>query len=152
MALFTSHIDMRAIQREVAQVVVEGGVFPIARIVAGPAICPEPAAMLVILAVAGVTIHRRAPIHAILMTRFASCCGVRAFQFEGRKIVVESGWLPAVGRVTGSAIRTKARLVGVIRAMAGVTILRRRLEIRQVARIDMALHTDNFLVLPGQPE
>ena len=57
MALLASQAHMGACQREVAQVMVKGGVLPIGRIVAGSAIRAKLTVMLVILLMAGVAIR-----------------------------------------------------------------------------------------------
>jgi hypothetical protein len=66
--------------------------------------------------------------------------------------MVKGSGFPAVCGVTGVAIRAKTSLMRVVGAMAGITILWRSLEISRISRIDMALNTDHFLVLPRQLE
>ena len=66
--------------------------------------------------------------------------------------MVKSSGCPTFCGVTGVAIRAKTSLVRVVGAVTEITILWRRLEIGQVSRIDMALDTDHFPVLPRQRE
>ena len=56
MAIFTKNIDVRTIQREIAEIVVKKGVFPTDRIMAGCAVRSKAPTMLIILAMAGIAI------------------------------------------------------------------------------------------------
>jgi hypothetical protein len=82
MATLASHIDMGAIQGKVTTIVVEGCVFPVGRIVTGTTVCAKTAAMLIILAMTGIAIHRRALVNAVLMAFFTGYPGMLSFQFE----------------------------------------------------------------------
>ena len=129
MAGFTSDIDMRAVQGEVAEIMIECNFFPIGWHVTRDAVRPKAASMCIILLVTGVAIGGCALIESVLMACLANNFGVRPLKLESRKIVIELGRLPPVGYVTGSAVCTKARGMRIICAMTGVTILRCRLEI-----------------------
>jgi hypothetical protein len=79
---------------------------------------------------------------------FASHGRMRAIQFEGRKIMVKGGGLPARGRVTGLAILSKLPLMRIIFLMAGKTGRGRALE----NLINMASRAFNFGVFAFQLE
>lgn len=106
--------EMRAGEREAAQVVVEGGVFPVGGGVTGFAGCAILAVVGVIGLVTGVAIFGRAFVLAVLMATLALGSGVFAFQFEGGAVVVKLGGLPAFGGVTHAAVCPKLSGVGVI--------------------------------------
>ncbi len=108
---------------------VEGGIIPIRGVMACGTVCAKTAIVLIILAVAGIAILRCALVNAILMTFFTRCFDMLTFQLEGRKTMVKFGGLPSIRRVTGATVATKARFMQIVGSMAGVTILRGRLEI-----------------------
>ena len=128
MAGFTSYINVRTIQREVAAIVVKRYIFPIKRGMAGSAVHTKSTAMFIILAMAGVTIVGYTLV-AILVTTLASDFSMLSLQLESREIVVERCSLPTTGCMAGATICTKAGCMRVIRAMAGKTILWRGCEI-----------------------
>ena len=82
MAIFTKHFKVRPGQREVAQVVIEGGFFPVNRGVAGSTIRAEASVMLIVLAMAGITVSGRALENVVLVTPFTTHPGMFAFQLE----------------------------------------------------------------------
>lgn len=82
MTLFTGQSHVPACQREITPVVVERGIIPIVRGMAGRTIGPETPVMLVVLPVTGITICRRALVHPILMTRLTTHFRMFPFQFE----------------------------------------------------------------------
>ncbi len=62
--------------------------------------------------------------------------------------MVERGREPAVGSMASAAIHAKTPSVLIILCMAGVAVLRRELEVRNVAGIDMALRTQHLGMFP----
>ena len=82
MALFTCHIDMRAVQGEVAAVVVKGDAVPTCWHMTGRTVCSKTTTVFIVLLMARITIRRCPFIDTILMARFASHFGMLAFQFE----------------------------------------------------------------------
>lgn len=87
---------MRAVQWEVAAIVVKSDLFPVNGYVAGGAIGAKSSVMLVVPLVAVVAIGGCALVHPVLVTVFAGYFGVLPLQLEARQIVVETGWLPAI--------------------------------------------------------
>ena len=108
--------------------------------------------MLVILLVAGDTIHGRALELVVHMTGLASYICVFAFQFKGGQVVVEPGRRPAIGGMTLAAIQPEATLMRFIVMMTGVAILQSHLEVASAASVDMTLHTGKTEVLTHQWE
>ena len=104
MTLFTRQPHVAAGQREVGAVVIEGGVIPICRLMAGGTICPESAVVLIVRAMTGVTIGRCALIDIVEMAFRAFNFSMFPFEFERREIMVEGGGTPTVNTVTGGAI------------------------------------------------
>lgn len=139
-------------QREVAPVMIEGGILPIGRRMAGGAIGAVPAIVLIILFMTGVTISGCALINTIPMTGFAFCFGMLALQFKGCEIVVEFGGCPGTGGMTGGTIRPKTSIMRFIGTVAGVAILRRSLEIGKCSCIEMTFRADHFDVATSQSE
>ena len=114
---------MRAGQREVAAVMVEIRILPVGRVMAGRAICAKLTVMLVILSVAGITVHRCCLVLSIHMTRLTANFGVFSFQFERREVMVKRCGSPAICRVTLAAIQSEAALMRLIVMVTGVAIL-----------------------------
>ncbi len=54
--------------------------------------------------------------------------------------------------MAGTTIGAQPALVGIIRRVAGGAVLRRGLEVRKGAGIDVALRTQNLGMFPGQME
>ena len=108
--------------------------------------------MLIILLVAGDTIHGRALELVVHMTGLASYICVFAFQFKGGQVVVEPGRRPAIGGMTLAAIQPEATLMRLIVMMTGVAILQSHREVANAARVDMTLHTGKTEVLTHQWE
>jgi len=125
MALLASQSNMPPRQREVAQVMVEGRILPIGRVMTGGTIGAESAAMLIVLLMTGVTIRGRTLIHTVLVAGLALRFGMFAFEFECRKAVVEFGGRPTSGGVTGGAIGAETSFVRLVGTVAGVAILGR---------------------------
>jgi len=150
MAGFTSYINVRAVQWEVAAVVVEGYLFPVKGGMAGSAVRAKATSMFIILAVAGITIAGRALINTTLVTIFASNVSMLAFQLESREIVVKGRILPAISYMAGTAICSKARRVRIICAMTGIAVLRCSCKISKLTRVKVTLDTGHFPVLPCQ--
>ena len=71
MALFASQVCVAPRQREVGFIMIEGNIVPFGGLVACGAICSEFAAVLVILLVAGITVHRCAFVYIINMALLA---------------------------------------------------------------------------------
>lgn len=149
MTLLTCRAGVTAREREVRAVVVETCVFPIRRVVAGFALGSKPPAVFVVFAVAGITIGGRTLVNVVHMAFFTGGFGVFPLQFKGRKIMVKVGRLPCLRRVTGGAIRPVCACVGVVSLVAGKTILRGGLQIRNGARIQVAARAGRYGMSPG---
>lgn len=152
MALLTSHVHVRARQREVAQVVVEGRVLPIGRVVAGSAIRTKLTVVFIVLSMTGVTIRERARKNVVLMAILAGCIRVPAFEFERSKIVIESGGSPAVFVVAVCATEAETTFVRLVGAVTGIAVLQSHLKVAKSARIDMTLHAFHSLMLADDLE
>lgn len=123
------HAGMPASQGEVAAVVVEIRILPIGGVMAGSTIRSVSAIVLIVLPVAGITVHRRAFVLPVDMARLAVCFRVFPLQFEGRQVVVERCGDPAVFCVAVPTANTKASLVRLIRLVTGIAVLKRDREI-----------------------
>lgn len=86
--------DVRAGEREAAQVVVEGGVFPVGGGVADFAGHSKLSIMCIVFFVAGVTCGWRAFELFVLVAAFALDGDVFSFQLEAREVVVERDVFP----------------------------------------------------------
>jgi hypothetical protein len=84
MALLTSYSRVAAGQREVTAVMVEIDVLPIRRVMTGSTVRTILTIMLIILLMAGITIHGRAFVLSVDVTRLAGDLRMRSFQFEDR--------------------------------------------------------------------
>ncbi len=107
------HIDVRAIQREAAQAVVEGGVFPVTGVVAsltGRAILPL---VGIIGLMAGETVFGRACV-ALGMAAFTFHTHMLALEREITQAVIKFSWLPGFGAVANTALRAKFAVVGIV--------------------------------------
>lgn len=93
-ATLTSHLHMYARQREVAFAVIKCRVVPFIRRMAGRAIRAELTVVLIVLLMAGIAIRWRPFEYIIDMTLIAFYADMFAFQLEGRKVVIKSGFLP----------------------------------------------------------
>ena len=143
---------MRPGQGEVAEAMVEVRVMPIRRVMAGGTIRAILTVMLIILLVAGDTIHGRALELVVHMTGLTSYICVFAFQFKGGQVVVEPGRGPAIRRVALAAIQPEAALVRLIVMMTGIAILQGHLEVANAARVDVTVYTGKTDVLTHQWE
>ena len=89
MALLASQPHVPAGQRECAEFVIEIGILPIRRFMTGGAIRAILPGMFVILLVAGITVHGRAFVLSVDVTRLTGDLRMRPFQFEDRQVVIE---------------------------------------------------------------
>jgi len=150
MALFTGYIYVRAIQRKIAAVVIEGGRIPARWCVTGTAIRAKAAVVFVILLMAGVTLSGRTLKDTVLVAILAVNSGMHPFQFEGRQVVIEGGVFPIIWRVTGAAICAKLTIMRVVCAVAGIAILGCGLKVSQTAGIFMTGDTLHFSMSASQ--
>lgn len=97
MTLFTTHLDMRPIQFECEQIMINRCGVPIIRGMASRAICAKRAVMFVILLMTGVAILGSAFEHVVHMAIFALPFRMSTFQLEDRQIMVKLRRLPAIG-------------------------------------------------------
>ncbi len=132
-ALFTRRIDMSAGQREIAATMIEGGVFPIERGMAGSAICTKAGFVRIVGSMAGVTVGGRyleiSQVARIDMTLHTDHTPVLPCQFEGSNVVIElfsEPVDPIVASQAGRAKRQEMRLGKdrVHLAVAGITRVR----------------------------
>ncbi len=126
-------------------IMVKGGIFPTGWIVAGFALCSVPAVMIVVNAVAGITIPRGVFENTIYMAFFTGSFSVFSFQPKSGEIMVKIRILPRAGVVTGLAIRPIPAIVLIVPRMTGITILRCRLKVGYRTRIEMAFGTGDAL-------
>lgn len=129
MAFFAGHVGMFAIQFESREIMVKGGRLPALGGVAGAAILPEFAVVVIVFLVTGKTGAGSAFEDAIEMAIRTFYFGVFAFQLEGRAIVVKCGGLPGGGFVAGAAIFSKLALMCIVFLVTGSAINRRGFEI-----------------------
>jgi hypothetical protein len=151
-ALCALHADVRAGQREIGFRVVEGGRFPGSGAVTGTAIPAILSLVGILGCVTGITIRRGTFENIVDVTLCALYAYMRAGQREIGFRVVEGGRFPGSGPVTGSAILAKLSLVGILGSVAGVTALRRGLQVRDGAGPGMALRAGRPNVRAGQRE
>lgn len=149
-ALLAIDLLMRARQRKITARVIEGRVLPIGGRVAGGAVRAKFSVVFIVLRVAGIAIRGRPLIDIVFVAILAVGLGVFALQLEGRQVVIESGGRPAIGRVTRRAVRAEAPRVRVVHKMAGRTVLRRRLQVCDGARVGMTVIARNFHVFARQ--
>ena len=90
----------------------------------GGTICTKLSVVLIVTAMAGETILRRASEYTVLMTTFTGCADMCPCQLEGGEVVIKFGWFPGFGGMTGGAIRTETSFMCFVFLMAGVAILR----------------------------
>ena len=105
--------------------------------------------MRIILLVAGKAVSRRTLIDSILMTGLTFHLGMCAFELEVRKVMVELCRSPGRGRMAICTVQTETPFVRFVLTMAGQAILRRGLQIRDRARIQMTLRADHISMPPG---
>ncbi len=106
---------------------VESGILPIRRIVAGLTLRSEFSVMFIILSVAGIAIFWRAFEDIIHMAFFAGDFGMFAFKLECGEIMVEDCIFPSRGIMTALALRSVLTIMFIILSMAGIAILWQRL-------------------------
>ncbi len=107
---------------EIRPVVIERGIPPVIRSMAGGAIGSESPAMFVVALVTGKAICWCAFENIVRVSFFASNFCVLTFQLENRKVVIEGGISPVRWVVTYRAVGAEFSCVRVVAAMAGVTI------------------------------
>mgnify|MGYP001561415829 CR=1 FL=1 len=142
MAIFTGEwaaIRLRLVGRQLECncVVVKGCGTPTAGIMAGAALITQRASMSIILGMAGGTIHWRTFELSIDMAACAGNLGMFPVKMERELRVVHCGGLPAIGGMAGRAIGPKLTVVGIVRLMAGETILRGGLQVGEGVRVDV---------------
>ena len=123
---------------------------PAIRHVTSSALHAKRARVCVVLGVAGSAVHGCAFEDAIYMTTLARRCQMFAFKMECEFRVIDVDRLPAIGRVASSALRAKRALMRVILGVTCETILRGCLQVRELARVDMAFGTRDKGVLANQ--
>ncbi len=149
-AVLAFYVNMRACEREAAQIVVEGGVFPTGGVVASFAGCAVLAVVFIIGFVAGVAILRRAFVLAVLVTILARYRGVFAFQSECGQVVVELGRFPAFRRMAYATTHSKTSFVGVVFQVAGFAGGGKSLEIGKSVSVLVAGGTGSVLMFALQ--
>ena len=150
MALFTTNLSVRAIQFERKQIMVDLCGIPIIRGMANRAIRAKFTVMFIILLMTGITIFGRACEDIIPMTISASNIGMFAFQFEVGQIMVKSCVIPTIRIMTRGAILSEPASMFIILLMTRETILRRRLQIRNGTRIEVAFRACHISVFAIQ--
>ena len=95
----------------------------------------------IIFGMAGSAILRCAFENAVLMAIFARHSSVLPIQVECELGMIHFCILPAFGSMAGRAIGSKLTVMMVVRRVTGDTRLRSRLQIRELARIYVALGT-----------
>lgn len=152
MAILTSQPHMRAGEREIAEVMVEGCVRPIGWVVAGSAVCAILTVVFIIRLVAGITVHGRAFVLIVHMAGFTFHLRVFPLQFERRQVVIELCGSPAICCVALAAIQPEAALMRFIVVVTGMAILGGHREVIQAARVEVTLHASKIDMRPGQLE
>lgn len=127
-------------QRKVRAAVIEIDILPAGGVMAGATIGTIGTAMFIILPMARITICGRAFELPVDMAGLTVHVRMLAFQLERGEIVIEFRGRPAVRRVTVRAAGTEAAPMRVSGTVTGITVLERRLEIRQTPGIPMALY------------
>lgn len=150
MAIVTADLDVRTGQREITEVMIKGNLLPIERRMAGSAVHAKASPVFVILLVARIAIRGRTLERIILMTFLTGYPGMFPLQFESRQVMVECCFFPTIGRMAGFTGRAKTKLVWIVRAVAGIAVLRRSFEVSQAAHIHMTQHTFHFPMPAGQ--
>ena len=150
MAIFAANLDVRPSQREITEVVIKGGVFPIEGCMTGSAVRTKATIMLIILLMTGIAISGCALERVILMTFLTGYPGMFPLQFEGRQVMVESCLLPPLGCMADITGRAKAQFVRIVRTVAGKAFLWRSFKIGHPPRIYMAKNTFHFPMSAGQ--
>lgn len=120
---------------------VEGCILPIGWDVTSLTLGSIAPIMFVVISVARIAIFGRAFEDIVHMAFFASDLSMLTFEFECGKIVVELRIFPGRGIMATLALSSILTVMFIIWSMAGITILRRRLQINNGARVQMALGT-----------
>lgn len=137
-AIGALHINMRTIQRESGKTVVESGIFPISRVVAGFASRSVLPVMLILVLMARVAIFWGALV-AAGMTLLTFHVKMLAFQREITQAVIKFCWLPGFGgTVADATLRAKLTLMRIIFKMTGFTSCGCILQISNATGIEMA--------------
>jgi hypothetical protein len=119
--------------------VIESGWDPGIGGMTGTAICPVISVVIIIIFMTGIAITGCACIYVVGMATATGNRCMRAGQFKGGKVVVESGRSPCAGGVTGTAVRPKPAVVVIIFFVTGIAVTRCSLE----NSIDMTVSTGN---------
>lgn len=128
------------------------GRSPASGCVAGSTRVAKAALVGIIGRMAGKAVAGSALENMVDMTFLAGDGHVLAIQFEGGQIMVVRGRCPASGVVAGSTGGAQASLVHILLCMAGIAVLRNRLEVRQQAGLDVAFCTQHLGMFPDQLE
>jgi len=148
MTRLAGNVAMFPYQRERCGTVIEGCAAPTIGAMAGPAIRSKTAIVVIIRSVTSVTVFRRALVDPVGMAGSAGQVGMPARQREAGVVVVEGCAPPAIGRVTGTAVRAELAVVCIPVGMTGVTVFRRAL----VNPVGMTGGTGRIGVSPRQRE
>lgn len=152
MTLTAFDSGMSACEWEVGTTVIKVGVLPIGGVVAGLALPSIRTIVLIIAVMAGITI-RRGSFKDVTNVALLTCSfGVFPIQFEGGEVVIKICFLPGSGDMTRLTICSISSIMSVVLRMAGVTILRQRLQICDRTRIKMTLGACGFQVPTLEPE
>lgn len=143
---------MRAGERELGFVVIEGDVLPGCGSVTRSAVGAKLTLMRVVLYMTGAAI-RRGPFEDIVhVTLRAGHVGVGAGELEGCLVVVELRGRPSGTRMAGGAILPKLTRVRIVLLVAGEAVFRRSCEVRQCKGMVVALVAGNVRVPSSQRE
>lgn len=139
---------MRASQRETRQIVVKCCRQPAAGGVAGTAAGTEPALMIVVLLVAGITVGGGAFEYVIDMATLTGHLDMFAGQLKGEQVVIHIGRQPAGAGVASGAVCAKLTVVFIVFLVAGIAVGRRTPE----NMVDMTTLADYVRVFTIQLE
>jgi len=141
---------MHSDQREGCSGMVKAHRLPIRGAMASGAVSTQLPVVCIIQLVARKTIHGRAFIHAVDVAILTGDTHMRADQFEGRQIVIETSRLPALRGVAGCAIRPQTALMRIVDLMARETVPRSPLQSRQCMLSAVAFPAGDFRMFPCQ--
>ena len=151
MAFLTGHVEMTPDKREGRVcIVIEGRILPAGGFMARRTIRAEFAIVFIILFMTGVAIGGRAFEKAVEVALLTLHTGVRAFEFESRKIVIKIRRLPSIRGMAGRTIRAELSAVWIIFLVTIDTTLRREREIFEGVRRVMAFIAGNARMFSSQ--